>query len=77
MSNEADKGTINSYAHQTMTLTRAQEVLGRIAAYDIENGPRGEESREAINLAIVALETAKSLIAYFHFSLPLSEEEPQ
>lgn len=52
-----------------MTLHHAQEVLSNIAAWEIDNGPRGEEEREAIKIAIAAIDVSKNFLELFHFGV--------
>ena len=39
-----------------MTYDEVKRELGTVAAYDVDNGPRGEKAREAIAIAIRAIE---------------------
>lgn len=48
-----------AYEISTKNIDEAIETLNNISVYEIDSGPKGDNARKAINLAILVLEKEK------------------
>ena len=44
-----------------MNFEEAKRTLGTVACYDVDSGPRGEQARKAIAIAIKAIELCEDI----------------